>query len=223
MAAGFQSWAQDGSAAAQIDDAYQNLHLRRRSAASTNYNVFVITGGTVSGVLLNIGSFVGRPYVAISSASYAAVMQTYQNGDGTWSSLVYVQGAIGTAFTWYAFDSLAAADMSDGYGLMVYRADGAPLFNSLKGALRVSSTMAMDGPAGSSWTGPSGRAFAVAMSPGCRVQSITGSSWIIFAAGVRVNGTLVEWSWFQYGSNTGSSVATENYPAYGVVCDVTNF
>lgn len=228
MAAGLKVWAQDGSGVLQIDDTHQNLFLRAKGRATSNfrpspsYDYSTVVGPTVAGVQLF------SPVVVLSAPQFSQCI-AINKGGGNVELGFSMNAGVGAVADWWLFDTLANAEASKS-GLLVYSAAGKLQYDALKKPLRV-----VDYSAGNTAGGTyiAGRSYAGIVSggggqrffPGTQIpgQPPTPGGYVVLTGGVKVSGTTVTAGSYQVFGGTNMTGFDGQFNVQMLVADVTNY
>jgi hypothetical protein len=221
MAVGLRVQCQDGSGALQVDENYRNLFLRAKANAATTSQALPSSGFGVSFATITIPNCSQLPLIAIRSADYSFLGEMLIDGSGTVTVRVYIVGAIGTAFTWYAFDALTSATT---VGVKVWNAAGQLVFDAGAKPMRITDGFSTPGDSGTTNSYTPGRTYAVVNSAGVWVSSFSGSptGYVVRVHGAKVTNETVQIAPVQIVGQAGSSFE-QRRPSYSLVVDVTNY
>lgn len=231
--AGLRVYAQDGSGALQIDNAYRNYFLRSKQTVTLNEHNYFTGSSSCGEKWINIACQT-TPLVVIAASGTGATVATVlsilppasgHNTPGTYS--IAMLGPFNATVDVYIFDALTAADMAvGGWGLRVWNAAGQPIFNSNAKPLRVVGKLTASPT--SSPTGiaiPAGKKYGVLCNNGFYTQEMGGSPavFLYFAYGGAITTSgFATIGIIQTGSVTSSAtILSQSTTAF--VVDLTNY
>ncbi|WP_407460187.1 hypothetical protein ABFU26_10995 [Xanthomonas campestris pv. raphani] len=218
MTAGMKVWAQDGSGVLQIDNKYQNLFVRQKISAQSD---FVEVANFSSGRFIDVRCL-AFPVVAVGN-SFPVSVEITQLGAQSYRIKFTMPGAVGTVFDAWVFDILDTADTSK-YGLVVRDQNGRVIFDAVKKPMRVVGLFPATGENGGFLDVAAGRKYAVACTSGFYTKNIGAPQFGYFRyGGVLSSPTRPAIGNFQSGFQNTTTEYGADRPSMGIAIDVSYY